>query len=125
MATFKGFNTIGQFKKFGLTDFDLIKRDLLNAFLIREGQLPGRPDLGTRIWNFVFEPLDREIRDQIEYEVRRVIDMDPRLGIDQLNISYNHNTVIVEVAVTVKPEMSAERLFLVFNQATESLNVIS
>jgi hypothetical protein len=29
MATFIGFNTIDQFKKFTLVDFELIKRDLL------------------------------------------------------------------------------------------------
>jgi hypothetical protein len=40
MTTFIGFNTIDQFKKFTLTDFELIKRDLLNAFNIRPGQLP-------------------------------------------------------------------------------------
>jgi phage baseplate assembly protein W len=125
MTTFKGFNTIGQFKKFGLTDFDLIKRDLLNAFLIREGEVPGRPDLGSKIWNFVFEPLNREIRDQIDNEVRRIVGSDPRLGIDRLDISTNHNTVVVEVAVTVRPEMSAERLILVFDQNVESLNIYS
>lgn len=125
MATFKGFNTIGQVKKFGLTDFDLIKRDLLNAFLIREGEVPGRPDLGSKIWNFVFEPLNSEVRDQIEFEVKRIIGLDPRLQIDRLEISTNHNTVIIEVSVVVRPEMSVERLFLVFNESIQSLNIIS
>ena len=37
--TFIGFNTQGQFKKFTLTGFELIKRDLLNAFNIRQGQV--------------------------------------------------------------------------------------
>jgi phage baseplate assembly protein W len=125
MPTFKGFNTIGQVKKFGLTDFELIKRDLLNAFLIREGQLPGRPELGTKIWNFVFDPLDAVVRAQIEKEVRRIINMDPRLEIDQLDISTNQNTVIIEVRVTIRPDMSSERLFLVFNQDSDSANIIS
>jgi hypothetical protein len=43
MATFIGFNTVDQFKKFTLTDFELIKRDLINALNIRQGELPGRP----------------------------------------------------------------------------------
>ena len=42
MTTFIGFNTIDQPKKFTLTDFDLVKRDLLNAFNIQQGQLVGR-----------------------------------------------------------------------------------
>jgi hypothetical protein len=47
MTTFIGFNTINQNKKFTLTDFALIQRDLLNAFNIRQGELPGRPGYGT------------------------------------------------------------------------------
>jgi hypothetical protein len=53
--TFIGFNTQKQYKKFTLTDFALIKRDLLNAFNIRQGQLPGRPAYGTTLWDFLFE----------------------------------------------------------------------
>ena len=55
MTTFVGFNTQGQYKKFTLTDFELIKRDLLNAFNIRQGQLPGRPGYGTVLWDYLFE----------------------------------------------------------------------
>ena len=55
MTTFVGFNTQNQYKKFTLLDFELIKRDLLNAFNIRKGQLPGRPDYGTILWDYLFE----------------------------------------------------------------------
>ena len=55
MPTFIGFNTINQNKKFTAVDFDLIKIDLLNAFNIRQGELPGRPGYGTVIWNYLFE----------------------------------------------------------------------
>ena len=55
MTTFVGFNTQNQYKKFTLVDFELVKRDLLNAFNIRQGQLPGRPEYGTVLWNYLFE----------------------------------------------------------------------
>jgi hypothetical protein len=42
MLTYRGFNTIGQTKKFRLTDLDLVKRDLLNHFQIRKGEHPIR-----------------------------------------------------------------------------------
>ena len=45
MPTFIGFNTINQNKKFTLVDFELIKRDLLNAFNIRQGELVGSSGL--------------------------------------------------------------------------------
>ena len=55
MTTFIGFNTIDQPKKFTLTDFALVKRDLLNAFNIRPGELVGRPTYGTNLWDYVFD----------------------------------------------------------------------
>jgi len=48
MPTFIGFNTQDQFFKFTLTDFELIKRDLSNAFNIQQGELPGRPGYGLQ-----------------------------------------------------------------------------
>lgn len=125
MPTYKGFSTIGQRKKFGLTDFDLIKRDLLNAILTRSGEVPGRPDLGTNLWNFVFEPMVDQVRDAIEVEVRNIIDTDARLEIDQLDISTGENTVIIEVAVRIRPKMDAEKLYIIFNQDIENATIIS
>jgi len=122
-VNFKGFNTIDQPKKFGLTDFKLIKRDLLNAFLIRYGQLPGRPDIGTKIWDFVFEPLDDIVRDEIEEEVRRVIGTDPRLRILSLDISTSENTVFVEVSVTLQPDLSVESLIFTFDERTNNITL--
>jgi len=123
MAIFKGFNTIGQHKKFGITDFNLIKRDLLNAFLTREGTLPGRPDLGTSIWSYVFEANILETRNAIDTEVRRIIKGDSRLELTDLDISYSHNTVIIEVAVILLPSASPEKLILQFNKDLESLEI--
>jgi len=124
MATFRGLNTIGQVKKFTLTDFDLIKRDLLNAFLIRAGSMPGRPDVGTEIWNYVFDPLVDEILEAVEAEITKIINGDPRLNLESLTITSSHNTVIAEVAVTVLPNQSVENMSLVFDQNAESLNIV-
>ena len=71
--TFRGFNTIEQQKKFTLNDFELVKRDILNAFSIRAGEVPGRPGYGTIIYNLLFENLTPETVTQIETEVRRVM----------------------------------------------------
>ena len=55
MPTFIGFNTQDQYKKFTLLDEALVKRDLLNGLNIRQGQLPGRPQFGTTLWDNLFE----------------------------------------------------------------------
>ena len=56
MATFTGYSTINQYKNYTVTDFDLIKRDLLNALTIRQGEMPGRPNVGTTMFTLIFEP---------------------------------------------------------------------
>ena len=65
MTTFIGFNTINQNKKFTLTDFELIQRDLLNAFNIRQGELPGRPGYGTTIYSFLFENQVEQLQEEL------------------------------------------------------------
>ena len=123
MATFKGFNTINQAQTFSLTDFNLIKRDLLNAFMIRSGEVPGRPDLGTDIWAYLFDPNDAQTNRALDKEVRKVIGMDPRLDLKKVDITQSHNTVIIEVAVIVQPNTSVEALILNFNTEAQSLNI--
>ncbi len=123
MPTYKGFNTIKQNKKFGTTDKDLVIRDLLNAFLIRSGEIAGRPDLGTTIWSYIFEPNVIEVRNALEAEVTRIIKSDPRLILQSINISYSRNTVIIEVEVVISPNTAPEKLYLNFVKDTEELYI--
>lgn len=116
MATFIGFNTVDQFKKFTLTDFELIKRDLLNAFNIRQGQLPGRPAYGTTIWSFVFEPQTQQVQNAIIAEVQRVAGNDPRLYINDIQSYPQDNGILIEIELTVVPSTTTERLALFFDQ---------
>ena len=116
MATFIGFNTQGQNKKFTLTDFELIKRDLLNAFNIRQGQLPGRPAYGTTLWDYVFEAQDTTTERAILAEVQRVAGGDPRLYIADINTYPQDNGILIEILLQVVPSTDVERLNLFFDQ---------
>ena len=118
MTTFVGFNTIASPKKFTLTDFDLIKRDLLNAFNIQQGQLPGRPGYGTIIWSFVFENQVQETEQAILAEVQRVAGSDPRLYIQNAQLFPQLNGLRIELDLVVVPSTDAERLSLFFDQQT-------
>jgi phage baseplate assembly protein W len=120
MATFIGFNTQGQFKKFTLTDNDLIKQDLINAFGIRQGQLPGRPDYGTRIWNFVFENITDDMLDAINREVQRTVAGDPRLNIAVINSYPRDNGLLLEVELQYVTSLDSERLAIFFDQETRT-----
>jgi len=122
MATYYGFNTIGQEKKFGLVDYELVKRDLLNSLLIKQGEKPGNPSYGTSIWNIVFEPMTDDVMRDIETELRRTIQQDPRIKLERVSVYPKENGVLIELDVTVLPTTEEYRLTLFFDQA---LNTVS
>jgi phage baseplate assembly protein W len=115
MTTFVGFNTINQYKKFTLVDFELIQRDLLNAFNIRQGELPGRPQYGTVIWDYVFENQITELQRNIEIEVQRVCGGDPRIQVTQIAVFPQNNGFLLQLQVVVRPSTNAEILSVFFD----------
>ena len=124
MTTFIGFNTINQFKKFTLTDFDLIQRDLLNAFSIRQGELPGRPGYGTALWDFVFENQVEQLSQQLRAEVQRVAGGDPRLTIDDIQIFPQENGILIQLQITVINTTNAEILSIFFDEQTRNASYV-
>lgn len=124
MTTFIGFNTQGQFKKFTLTDFELAKRDLLNAFNIRQGQLPGRPGYGTTLWEYLFENQVETVQQGIIQEVQRVAGGDPRILINSVNIYPQENGILIEIELTYNSASTAEILSIFFDQQTRSASYV-
>ena len=114
MPTYKGFSTIDKRKKFSLTDRDLVKRDLQNAFGIREGEVPGRPEIGSKIWLYVNDPNDDETRDEVESEVRRIIAGDSRLELHELFTTFDENTIQVAVSLSIRPDVDVEEFYITF-----------
>ena len=122
--TFIGFNTQGQYKKFTLTDFELIKRDLLNAFNIRQGQLPGRPAYGTTLWDFLFENQLEDLQTNIVTEIQRVAGGDPRIYISDTQVYPQENGILLEIKLAVVPSTDAERLSIFFNLEQRSASYV-
>ena len=116
MSTFIGFNTQNQYKKFTLVDTELIKRDLLNAFNIAQGQLPGRPGYGTILWSFLFESQDQTTISQIIREVKRVAGGDPRLNLIDTQIYPQENGLLIELEIQFAPNTNAQLLGVFFDQ---------
>lgn len=124
MTTFIGFSTINQNKKFTLVDFELIKRDLLNAFNIRPGQIPGRPDYGTKLWDFVFENLNQNTERAMIEEIQRVAGGDPRIFLQSVNLYPQDNGILVDVEITVIPSNNSEILSIFFDQIQRTATFI-
>ena len=124
MATFIGFNTQDQFKKFTLVDDALIKRDLLNALNIRQGQLVGRPGYGTALWDNLFENQTNETDAAITREIQRVAGGDPRLQISSVEIFPQENGILIQLELIIVPSTDAERLSIFFDQQTRRASYI-
>lgn len=124
MATFIGFSTVNRNKQFTVTDFELIKLDLLNAFNIRQGELVGRPQYGTIIWNYLFENQTQESEAGIYREVQRVAGGDPRVYINSINLFPQQNGILIELELLVVPSTDAERLSIFFNQEQRTASYV-
>lgn len=124
MPTFIGFNTIDQPKKFTLVDFELIKRDLLNAFNIQQGQLVGRPGYGTVIWGYLFENQTQDTERGIINEIQRVCGGDPRIYLSNVELFPQQNGMLVQVQISVVPSTDAERLSIFFDTLTRRASYV-
>lgn len=124
MPTFIGFNTQNQFKKFTLLDTALVKRDLLNAFNIRQGQLPGRPQYGTALWDNLFENQTNETTAAIEKEIQRVAGYDPRLQIVSIDIFPQQNGILIQLELAIVPSTDAEKLAIFFDQESRRASFV-
>lgn len=124
MPTFIGFNTINQPKKFTLLDFDLVKRDLLNAFNIQQGQLVGRPGYGTNLWNYLFENQTQDTERAILNEVQRVAGGDPRLYIQSIQLFPQQNGILVQIDLSLVPSTDAQRLSIFFDEQTRNATYV-
>lgn len=119
MATFIGYSSIGRYKNFTLTDTDLIKRNLLNALNIRQGESPMRPLNGTEIWNYIFEPQSPDTIRRIEEEIQRVVQKDPRIQVRSLAVYSQENGVLIELQIETVAGASVEELIIKFDQEAQ------
>ena len=124
MATVIGYSTINQYKKFTLTDGELVKRDLLNAFNILQGTLPGRPGYGSTLLSYIFENQDTTTQSAILAEIQRITGGDPRIYLSDVNYYPQQNGVLIELQVQIIPSTTTELLSIFFNQETRRASFV-
>jgi phage baseplate assembly protein W len=104
--------------QFGLVDATLVIQDFVNSLNIRQGEKVGKPGYGTTLWSFVFEPNTADVQFQLETEIRRVANTDPRLIINTVRAYPQENGILLEVEMAVSPFNQANLLSVFFNSAT-------
>lgn len=90
-------------KKFRLVDDQLVLRDFINAFNIKQGDKVGQPDYGTTIWDYVFDPNVAEITGSIEEEVRRIASQDSRIVLNEVTAYTWDNGILIEIQMNFQP----------------------
>jgi hypothetical protein len=107
-------------KKFRLSDTDLVIRDFINALNIPQGQKPGKPEYGTTLWSFVFEPNVPDVRGQLEREIQRVASLDPRIELNTVTAYPQDEGILIELDMAVTPFNDPMTLSIMFDQKTSS-----
>ena len=114
MATlFKGFSTVDKVRApYTLTDADIVKRDLLNQFYTRIGERIMRPTFGSVIWDYLMEPEDPETQEIIKEDIERIVKTDPRVQLEDINLTILDHTIQAEVKIKYLLLNSTDTLFL-------------
>lgn len=116
-TTFIGFNTVDQETgEFTLTNTDLVKRDLLNAFQTRRGERAMRPNFGTIIFDLLLDPFDAQTKSNIFEDAQRIIELDPRVELVSIDDQELDNTYRLDIELRFLPAQNVERLFVEFDR---------
>ena len=107
-------------KKYRLVDEALVIQDFINSLNIQQGQKVGNPAYGTTLWGFVFEPNTFDVQNELETEIRRVANQDPRMIVNTVSAFPQENGILIEVELAVTPFNNAQTLSVFFNNSTNT-----
>lgn len=122
--TYKGFSTVGRNKKFRLTDFELIRQDLINHFNIRQGEKLMNPGFGTIIWNMIHEPFTEEVRRVLTEDVTKLVNYDPRILVESINVIEFERGIQIEIILTYLKTNETAALNLLFDGSNNTLTAV-
>ena len=119
---YRGFSTLNQSKKFRLIEFELVKRDLINHFNIRKGEKLMQPDFGTIIWSLLFEPMTDVVRNQIVDDIKAIVNYDPRIGVNSINLTELDYGLQVEIELIYLQTDQSSNLVVQFDRDSQSIS---
>jgi phage baseplate assembly protein W len=121
VTTYKGFSTHEGSTNFRLTDFDLIKQDILNHFNIRKGEKLMKPNFGTIIWNVLHEPFTEDLKSVITQDVLAIANYDPRVSFDNIIITEFDQGIQIELQLRYVLTNQTNVMLMNFNGTTNQL----
>lgn len=107
-------------KKVKLVDEQLVIQDFINALNISQGSKVGQPSYGTTLWSFVFEPNTTDVQLQLQDELRRVANLDPRLILNTVSAFPQENGILIEIELAIAPFNNPTVLNVYFDNLTNT-----
>ena len=120
--TYRGFSTIPATANLtrpdSLTLYDaaLVKRDLLNHFIIRRGEKLDNPAFGTIIWDLLFGQLTERVKSQIVDDVTNIVNYDPRTQMTSVVVNEEQNGITISIELVYLPFNISESLLVDFTK---------
>lgn len=118
---YRGFSTNNRNKKFRVSDFELVKQDLINHFNISKGEKLMQPNFGTIIWSMLFEPLTDAVRQAIVKDVEKIINNDPRINLQNIIITDQNYGMQIELSLLYRTNNQTSTLSLMFDKNSNTL----
>lgn len=120
--TYRGFSSKETTKNFKLFDIDLVKQDLINHFYIRKGEKLENPNFGTVIWDMLFEPFTENVKTIISKDVEDIINYDPRMLVNEVQINTNEQGIRIQADITYIPFNIREKMTFNFDKRNSVIN---
>jgi len=117
MTIYRGFSTVNKKKNFRVTDYELIKQDLINHFSTRRGERIMNPNFGTIIWDLLFDPFTEELRTAIQDDIVRIASSDPRVAIEEAIVTDYQHGIQIELQIRVRDTNEIDKMILTFDQS--------
>lgn len=124
MALYNGFSTFNRSKHYRITDFELVKQDIINHFNIRKGQKLMNPNFGTIIWDTIFDPLDENTKNVIIQDVSKIIAYDPRVAAENVVVTQYDHGLQIEVSLLYISTNQRSALVLQFDQQSSAVTQV-
>jgi len=115
---------IGHYLKMTETPDEEVRADLLHLIFTRKGSRYYLPDFGTRIYDFIFEPMDGPTFDTIKGEIRDSVEKYiPNLEINEITIEpYNRKDSSSIGELVVQEESREYEMFDIYRTAGQGVD---
>ena len=119
MATYKGYTSVERdYYDTAATDADLIRADLTNHFNTRVGERVMNPDFGCLIWDYIFDPFTDDARYAIIENVQDIINSDPRVILNNLDIQEYEHGLQLELDLFYAEANQVDNMIVTFDSRT-------